>query len=268
MTPRARPSTPVAYALTPYYADDDVTLFHGDCRDLIPKLLAGTSQALADACIADPPYGQTALDWDRWPTGWPGAVASALPASTSMWCFGSLRMFLDRAPDLAAWRFAEDLVWVKPNSSGPRRDVQRFLRVHESVVRFWRGNYDDLSVTPPVERIYSTDKSARRRAAATPHLRTDRGSAYVDDGTRVARSIRQYPAIRGRGRNETEKPLGLVAELLTSIVPVGGTVLDPTAGSGTTGDAARQTGRRAVLIEAREQQCEVAARRFDAGVLA
>lgn len=253
--------------MTPYYADDAIALYHGDCREILPQLGAGTSQAIADACIADPPYSQTALAWDTWPSGWPAVVSDALPSTTSMWCFGSLRMFLDRASDFAAWRIAEDIVWQKPNGSGPRRDVQRFLRVHESVVRFWRGPYDDLQVTPPVERVYTTDKSARRRAGATPHLRTDRGSAYVDDGTRVARSIRPYPAIRGRGRNETEKPIGLVAELLASIVPVGGTVLDPTAGSGTTGDAARQTGRRAVLIEVREEQCEIAARRFDAGVL-
>lgn len=252
---------------TPYYVDDDVTLYLGDCRDVIPELLAGTSQVLADACLADPPYGQTALEWDRWPTGWPQVVASALPATTSMWCFGSLRMFIDRARDFAGWRLGEDVVWEKHNGSGAG-DGTRHLRVHESVVRYYRGAWGDVGRPLPREATTIVDKSTVRPASGTAHRRPDRITTYVDDGLRQPRSVRKYPSVRGRGRNETEKPLGLVAELVAALVPVGGVVLDPTAGSGTTGDAARQTGRKAVLIEVREQQCELAARRFDAGVLA
>jgi site-specific DNA-methyltransferase (adenine-specific) len=254
-------------SLSPYYADDQVTLYLGDCREVIPRLLEQTSQVLADACIADPPYGQTALGWDRWPTGWPSVVAAALPATTSMWCFGSLRMFLDRARNFADWRLGEDVVWEKHNGSGAS-DAGRHFRVHESVVRFYRGVWSDVHSEITREDYAGPDKHTRRRAAATAHRRPDRETQYVDDGMRIPRSVRKYPSVRGRGRNETEKPLGLVAELVASIVPPGGVVLDPAAGSGTTGDAARQTGRRAVLIEMREQQCEIAARRFDAGVLA
>jgi site-specific DNA-methyltransferase (adenine-specific) len=254
-------------SLLPYYADSDITLYLGDCRDVIPTLLLSTSQVLADACIADPPYGQTALEWDRWPTGWPGVVASALPATTSMWCFGSMRMFVERWEDFRHdWRLGEDVVWEKHNGSGAG-DSSRHVRVHESVVRFYRGAWADVGLPLARERSGGIDKSTRRQASSAAHRRPDRSTAYVDDGLRQPRSVRKYPSVRGRGRNETEKPLGLVAELVTALVPSGGVILDPTAGSGTTGDAARQTGRRAVLIESREQQCEVAARRFDAGVL-
>lgn len=69
----------------------------GDCREV----LAGLPADSADCIIADPPYGQTALAWDRWPSGWPAAVRRVLKPSGSMWCFGSLRMFMDRRDEFS-----------------------------------------------------------------------------------------------------------------------------------------------------------------------
>jgi len=64
----------------------------------------------------------------------------------------------------------------------------------------------------------------------------------------------------------TQKPLPLFHWCL-GLVPEAQTVLDPFAGSGTTGRAAKDLGRKAVLIEREEKYCEIAARRMGQEVL-
>jgi site-specific DNA-methyltransferase (adenine-specific) len=90
-------------ATLPYYSDDSVTLYLGDCRELLPAM-AATGMRF-DCAVTDPPYGETSLAWDRWPGGWPALVAAL---TSSMWCFGSLRMFLDRHDEFDEWSISHD----------------------------------------------------------------------------------------------------------------------------------------------------------------
>ena len=60
-----------------------------------------------------------------------------------------------------------------------------------------------------------------------------------------------------------QKPLQMVTDMITTSSRRGDLVLDPFAGSGTTGVAAMRTGRRAVLIERDERYCEIAAKRLE-----
>ena len=74
--------------MKPYWADETCALYVGDMREVLPAL--GLE---ADCVVADPPYGETSLAWDRWPEGWLDVAAQV---TRSMWCFGSLRMFGER----------------------------------------------------------------------------------------------------------------------------------------------------------------------------
>jgi site-specific DNA-methyltransferase (adenine-specific) len=65
----------------------------------------------------------------------------------------------------------------------------------------------------------------------------------------------------------TVKPLALMRYLIRLVLPPGGVLLDPFAGSGTTGLAAIAEGRKAILIEREERYCEIAARRMAQQVL-
>jgi site-specific DNA-methyltransferase (adenine-specific) len=244
--------------MKPYYEDDLVWLFHGDFRDIVPAL-----EVVPDLVVADPPYGETSLEWDRWPDGWPD-----LMPGRSMWCFGSMRMLLERRDEFAGWRMSQDVVWEKNNGSGFATD--RFKRVHEHAVHWYRGSWRDVHKDTPV-----THDAVRRRINGRnerpPHMGAiGRGPVYetVDGGPRLMRSVMFSPAVRDNAASETEKPRGILEPLITYGCPPGGLILDPFAGSCSTLVAARATGRRAIGIEKREEQCERAVRyRLSQGVL-
>lgn len=243
----------------PYYADDSVTLYHGDCREVLPTL-SGTF----DACVTDPPYGETAIAWDRWPSGWVDALGAALPDVASMWCFGSMRMFLERRDEFAGWRLSQDIVWQKPRSRGTATD--RFARIHEHALHWYRGAWSE--VHHEAQRIPYYGKRVRvpGKAAKSPsgEVRPMASTVeYEDDGTRMMPSILEGAAGDPRTTlHPTQKPIAVLLPLIAYACPEEGTVIDPFAGSGSTLDAARAMRRRAVGIEADERYCEVVAKRL------
>lgn len=245
--------------MTLYWSDETVELHLGDCRDVLPTLAS-----TAVACVTDPPYGETVAAWDTWPEGWVSAVGAALPADASLWCFGSARMFLAQRDDFTGWRYAQEQLWVKRNGSGPgSRD--RLNRVHEWAYHWYRGRWGALHHEWERERATADKGYVRKDSRSAEHQREGRATAWQDDGTRQPRSVThlvEAPSVRHRDRHQDEKPLATVMPLVRECTPPGGLVLDPFAGTGTTGLAARMTGRRAVLIEADEAMCEVAVSRL------
>jgi site-specific DNA-methyltransferase (adenine-specific) len=240
--------------MEPYFDDGQgVTLYLGDMREVVPAL-----DLTADCLVLDPPYAETSLAWDRWPDGWPALAATA---ARSMWCFGSMRMFLDRRGDFdaAAWKLSQDIVWEKPNGTGFATD--RFRRVHEFALHWYLGEWRAIHHVVPTEGVRKAAKTALR--TVKPTHTGDIGSAlYVDDGSRLSRSVVKAANMHGRSLHPTEKPVGILDPLIRYACPPGGLVLDLFAGSGSTLDAARQSGRRAVGIEAHEPYAEAAAKRL------
>ena len=245
--------------MKPYYADDLVTLYHGDCRKVVPAL-----GLKADCIVADPPYVSTSLKWDRWPDGWPDVAAAA---SRSLWCFGTLRLFMSRADELmdADWKLSHDVIWEKQNGTGFASD--RFKGVHETVAHFYRGNWATVHHEAPKTEVAWHTAANSGRAQPT-HTGAIGSRAWSDDGTRIARSVQRIPNMwRRKPIHPTQKPVKLLDLLIAYACPPAGLVLDLFAGSGSTLEAARQSGRRAVGVEADERYCEKVALRLSQGVL-
>jgi site-specific DNA-methyltransferase (adenine-specific) len=235
---------------TPYYEDESVTLYVGDCREILPAL-----GVVADCIVADQPYGETSLEWDRWPDGW---LEVAAGISRSMWCFGSLRMYLEHAAEYkaAGWKLSQDIIWEKHNGSSAFKD--RFKRVHEQPTHWYQGAWGSIHHETPV----TNDATARtvRRKFKPPQWGELKGSQYAseDGGPRLMRSVIAVRSMHGQAIHRTQKPGGLLEPMIAYACPPGGLLIDPFAGSCSSLVVARMTGRRAIGIELREAQAEVA----------
>jgi DNA modification methylase len=211
----------------PYYQDEAVTIYHGDCREIIPQL------PLVGSVITDPPYGIA------YESGWSPETrdhANSIVGDDTT----ELRDFvLNRfAKDVATACFATPrcvppfppvatLVWDKGEAAGMG-----------NLAIPWKPNWEGIW-------IFGEGWSGHR------------GSSVLRGRIVVSWSRdRCHP---------NEKPVWLLAELIGK-APAG-TVLDPFIGSGTTLRAAKDLGRKAIGIEIEEKYCEIAARRMAQEVL-
>lgn len=243
--------------MTIYYQDETVRLIHGKFEDHIGDLRG-------DLIVADPPYGETSLDWDTWPNGWPSIAARH---ADSMWCFGSMRMFLDRRDEFTDWKLSQDVVWEKHAGTGFAAD--RFKRIHEHALHWYRGQWADIHHETPTEAASGPIKGRTINRGPTAHYGKQGQVGWVDEGRRIIRSVMRHRNMHGRAINETEKPVPLLEPLIAYACPPGGLVIDLFAGSCSAAVAVRHLGegRRYVGFERREEQCEAAARRLSQGVL-
>ncbi|MBD3817413.1 DNA-methyltransferase [Brevundimonas diminuta] len=222
-----------------------MTMLVGDCRTLMP------GEGPFDLIIADPPYGDTALAWDRRVEGWLPLAHAALRPTGSLWVFGSLRFFMATAAqfDAAGWLYVQDVIWQKTGGAGFQAD--RFKRIHELIVHFrrrgtlWRDVYNQVQTTPDaVAKIAHRRRSPAHTGKIGAHL-------YIKaaGGPRIMRSVILQRNCRGRAIHPTEKPVALIEILIRTSCPPGGLVGDWFAGSGAVGEACRLTGRRYVGCE-------------------
>lgn len=231
----------------------------GDCREIMP------GQGPFDMIFADPPYGDTSLSWDRRVDGWLERAHSSIKSTGSMWVFGSMRFFMATSDAFtsAGWRYAQDIVWEKHNGSGFHAD--RFKRVHEHAIQFYRSDapwsevYNDVQTTPD-----AVARTVNRKKGRPAHMGKIDAAAYasVDGGPRLMRSVIFMRSMHGRAIHPTEKPAALVEILVRTSCPPGGLVGDWFAGSASAGEACQITGRNYVGCEIDAEMAALARNRL------
>lgn len=235
------------------------SLHQGDCRELLRSLPSGC----ADLCIADPPYGDTSLEWDRVVDGWLPEVSRVLKPNGSIWLFGSLRFLAPMFALMEAegFKYSQDLVWEKQNGTGFHND--RFRRVHEHAVLFYRGAWGDVYH----DTQYTLDATAKtvRRKMRPAHTGNIDAGHYVseDGGPRMMRSVLRVNNEHGKAIHPTQKPVDLLRPIIRYSCPPGGLIIEPFMGSASGGEASLSEGRRWAGFELKVDYFEQAEARLN-----
>jgi site-specific DNA-methyltransferase (adenine-specific) len=244
------------------------TLVQGDALELLNGHPAGS----VDMVFADPPYnlsngGFTVHagrrvsvdkgDWDRsrgvaddheFHRLWLAACRRVLRPGGTIWVSGTYHSVYScgHAMQLLGYHVLNDICWYKPNAS-PNLSGRYFTASHETLL--WA-----------------------RRESSSRHVfnyRDMKESAWEDRLKSPGRQMRSVWAIgvprkdeKRYGKHPTQKPVALLDRIVRASTRPGDLVLDPFAGSGTTGVAAIALGRRFVGFELDEGYVLVAKRRL------
>jgi hypothetical protein len=225
----------------PYYADDSVTLWHGDCREI-------TDWLAADVLVTDPPYGTDSGD------GYARGITRGLKRNPGATVKHRISGDSDTAVRDEALRLLSPhhlaIVFGSPLRAAPTGSVQAlfYLKPPDAGAVGARGGW-----RRDVELMYLV--------GPWPVGAPVRTALYA---TR-ARSVGNPSGIGARAGHPHAKPLDVLEALLVDCPP--GVIADPFAGSGSTLVAARNLGRKAIGVELDERYCETIARRLAQDVL-
>jgi site-specific DNA-methyltransferase (adenine-specific) len=246
----------------PYYQDEFVTLYHGDCRDVLPTLGAESVTLL----WTDPPYGHANMDGDLQSArvGVKGARQRPAEAIANDEA-GAMRLVVDEALLLAVPLLRADCCCCCCCCCGGGGPSPTFAWLAERMDRdglsFFHALIWDKTARGPgmgwrFRRDYEMLMVAHRRGGKLAWANAD----YATSNIRRSKPVtdRQHP---------NEKPLSLASDLISLTTLQGDLVLDPFAGSGTSLIAARSLARRAIGIELSEAYCETAAGRLSQNIL-
>lgn len=220
----------------PYFENDGVALYHGDCRDILPLFPGETF----DLVLTDPPYGVSY-------TGHWGSNLKAIEGDCDpMWV---------QPVYSEAWRV------LKPNSlclsfyGWPHADT--FLGTWKTI------GFRPVSLIALVKERWGLGQFTRSQHETAYLLakgRPPRPAIAISD---VLDWVQQSPLL-----HPNQKPLGAILKLIATYAPASSAyILDPFCGSGTTLVAARALGQKAIGIEIEERFCELAAIRLSQQLL-
>ena len=234
------------------------TLYNADCLDVLPTLEAGS----IDAVITDPPYGTTACKWDSvipFEPMWAG-IKHVIKRNAAVVLFGSQPFTSALVMSNPKW-FRYEWVWDKVNLFTNQMNAKRRpMRQHENVTVF----YTDQPIYNPQWRQgkpYKTQRKGLIEVFTVTRRNGENLTGQMHPGTVLAFPGRLPDE---QGLHPTQKPVALLEYLIRTYTNEGDTVLDFTMGSGTTGVACLNTGRRFIGIELDPGYFEIARQRLEA----
>lgn len=215
----------------------------GDCFDHMAALPSGS----VDMVLADLPYGTTQNKWDSvldlerlWAEYW--RLCRGAVVLTASQPFTSLLVMSQPKA------FKHDWTWEKNKTSGHLNAKKQPMRAHEDVLVFSKAA---APYFPQMSEGHRPGNYAKRTKFSS-NYGAQKDSEYGGATTRYPRSVLPFDIVNNDSPEKwhpTQKPVALFEYLIRTYTNEGQTVLDNTAGSGTTAIAAMNCGRNWICIE-------------------
>lgn len=234
-----------------------IKLLNGDCLEL----MAGIDSGSVDLILCDLPYGTTACKWDAvipfeplWAQYKRIAKSNAAIVLTASQPFTSALVMSNIRGYRHRW------VWDKVKPASGLNAKKSPLRVVEDVVIF---SNESPRYFPQMEpKKHRAERKCDSNGEAFGGARVER--FHDNGGFGYPKEIIAMSNANQQGRvHPTQKPVALMEYLIRTYTNEGDTVLDNCMGSGTTGVACANTGRRFIGIERDENYFEIARQRVE-----
>ena len=211
--------------MKPYYEEDGITIYHGDCREVLPTFRE------VNCVLSDPPFGISfdRATWEDDPKDYITLMRFMVAASELICPFG-VKAFWQALPNCTVWHQYFPMQF-------------RIFAACKGFVQF-----------RPTPVQWSWDPIIWwGEAPGEPDTRVK--DYFVQD-------LAPFGAGRPKIQHPCPKPEELTRYLVSIFSSSGQMIVDPFMGSGTTLRAAKDLGRRAIGIEIEEKYCEIAAKRL------
>jgi site-specific DNA-methyltransferase (adenine-specific) len=232
----------------------DVILLNEDCLEAMQLISDGS----IDMVLADPPYGTTACKWDSvipFQPMWAG-VRRVLKKNGAA-VFTASQPFTSALVMSNPSMFAYEWVWVKTKITGVLNAKKMPVRKHEQVLVFC-----ERKATPVYNAQGLVPKgTVTKQGGNSDNYGARSSEPYVQEYTNWPRDVLEI-ASEGKTVHPTQKPVALMEYLIKTYTNEGETVLDFTMGSGTTGVACVNTGRKFIGIELDPEYFAIADKRI------
>lgn len=234
----------------------NTNLMLGDCLELMSVIPDGS----IDLVLCDLPYGTTKCAWDC-PLDLGRLWAEYRRISRGAIVLTAQTPF-DKvlgSSNLSMLRY--EWIWEKTHPTGHLNAKKMPMKAHENILVF----YDRLPTYNPIKTTGHKRKSATKRMDSTKCYGAQEFTSLAYDSTeRYPRSVQVFSSDKQRSKlHDTQKPVSLMEYLIRTYTNEGDTVLDNCMGSGTTGVACVNTGRKFIGIELDAGYFEIARKRIE-----
>lgn len=233
-----------------------MNLMQGDCLEMMKLIPDGS----VDMVLCDLPYGTTQCAWDSvipFEPLWAEYLRIAKPEAAIVLC--AAQPFASMLVASNPKHYKYEWIWEKGNATGFLNAKKQPLRAHESAQVFYRRQ----PVYNPQMSSGHERKTSKRKTVNSECYGKALTLTEYDSTERYPRSVQFFSSDKQTASfHPTQKPVNWMKFLIRTYTNSGQVVLDNTMGSGTTGVACVQLGRRFIGIEQDETHFSIAQKRI------